>query len=87
MGKDSKKEKEAPKDKSAVAKRASTGSTSSASSMSTPPPALPSAEMKEKSTEKERVTSDKSEQDDKVKVTDFRCAIELFGMCPFPKCF
>ena len=86
-GKDSKKEKEVSKEKSAVAKRASTGSTSSASSMSTPPPALPSAEMKEKSPEKERVTSDKSEQDEKVKVTDFRCAMEFFEcVCPFPKC-
>ena len=70
---------EVPKDKSAVAKRASTGSTSSASasSMSSPPPASPSAEMREKSPENERVTLAKSELDDEVKVTDFRCVMEF----------
>ena len=73
-GKVSKGAKEVPKEKSVVAKRASTGSTSSASvsSMSSPPPASPSEEMREKSPEKERVASDKSEQDEEVKVTDFR---------------
>ena len=60
---------EVKKDKPAVVKKSSTGSTSS---MSSPPPASPSEEMREKSPEKERGTSDKSEQDDEVKVTDFR---------------
>ena len=79
-GEDSEEATGVPKDKSVVAKKVSTGSTSSASasSMSSPPPAYPSAEMREKSPENERVTSDKSEQDDKVKVTDFRCVIRFF---------
>ena len=93
-GEDSEEATEVPKDKSVVAKKASTGSTSSASasSMSSPPPAYPSAEMREKSPENERVTSDKSELDDKVKVTDFRCVMRFFqdgmakhsNMYPFP---
>ena len=75
-----KEAKEVSKEKSVVAKRASTGSTSSASvsSMSSPPPASLSQEMREKSPEKERVASDKSEQDEEVKVTDFRCVVEYF---------
>ena len=61
----------APKEKSPVAKRASTGSSSASSVASTPPPASPSEEMREKSPEKG--ASGEAE----VKVTDFRCVKAL----------
>ena len=39
---------------------------------------MPSAEMKEKRHENESVTSDKSGEDDQVKVTDFRCVRNIY---------